>query len=192
MINFEAAANFLSQFGDFAENELVYIIHKIENFDLKAETNYLKAAVQVSRVSYLLSGVMGAFCIDPDGNECLRHFIPEKRFFTDPDGFSQGQCCVYTFRALTPCQVLSMTVTDALALMHEIPALEKLYHFIREQSLRDMLRSHEFVRSGTPGDQYRRMLITQPELIRRVPLKYIADYLGITPQSLSRIRHLKR
>jgi len=192
MINFEAATKFLLQFEDFTENELAYIIGKIERFDLKAETCYLKASAPVCRVSFLLTGIMGAFCIDPDGNERLRHFITGQHFFTDPEGFLPGQCCAYSFRSLIPCCVLSMTSTQVIALMAEIPRLEKLYRTIREQSLLDMLKSHESVRSGTPGDQYLRLLATQPELIRQVPLKYIAEYLGITPQSLSRIRHLKR
>ncbi|WP_163709508.1 Crp/Fnr family transcriptional regulator [Mangrovibacterium lignilyticum] len=192
MINLISIADFLRQFGDFENNDLIYIASKIEEFDLKAETCHLQSPVPACRINYLVGGIIGTFCIDTDGNECLRHFIPEKHFFTDPDGFLPGRYATYTFRALTDCQVLSMSATNVLALIAEIPNLEKFYRNIREQSLLDLLKSYEFVRTGTAAEQYQRLLICHPEIIRSVWYKHTADFLGITPQSLSRIRHFRQ
>lgn len=44
------------------------------------------------------------------------------------------------------------------------------------------------LQSETAENRYKRMLIESPELLQRIPLKYLASYFGIAPQSLSRIR----
>lgn len=68
------------------------------------------------------------------------------------------------------------------------PDLERLFRKIFEASHVETVNRIESIQFHTAEERYKALLNEAPAIIRRVPLKYIASYLGITQVSLSRIR----
>ncbi|MBS1617248.1 MAG: Crp/Fnr family transcriptional regulator, partial [Bacteroidetes bacterium] len=66
--------------------------------------------------------------------------------------------------------------------------LMRFYNLVLEETLVNAIRRIEEFTQRSPEERYQRILLEQPGLIDRAPLKYLASYLGITPVSLSRIR----
>lgn len=59
---------------------------------------------------------------------------------------------------------------------------------VTEATLLNKIKDNDFLNYGSAEDKYRELFNRYPEIIQQVPLQYIASYLKITPQSLSRIR----
>jgi CRP-like cAMP-binding protein len=84
--------------------------------------------------------------------------------------------------------VLAITKTKLLALYQQMPGLKELIDQIAQQKLMDKIKIRNAYLGEDSETRYQLFMQQQPDIVRRVPLKDIAGYLGITPQSFSRIR----
>ena len=66
--------------------------------------------------------------------------------------------------------------------------LERAFYKMIEQDYVRQIKRLERIQTLTPAERYARLAADEPELLREVPLKHLASYLGVTPESLSRIR----
>lgn len=74
------------------------------------------------------------------------------------------------------------------ALFDQYPELRQAFGKIVETSLVEFINRLESIQFNTAEERYKSLIENTPDIIRRIPLKHIASYLGITPVSLSRIR----
>lgn len=91
-------------------------------------------------------------------------------------------------QALEPCKILVTDMEKLTALANQSKNFERFLSLslaIRYSEMTERIRSFCIQRAS---ERYERLLRQQPELIQRVPQYYIASYLGITPESLSRLR----
>ena len=91
-------------------------------------------------------------------------------------------------QAIEECELVIINYDEFCKLVKKHPRLERIIRKILENYLVLSRRRIASLILETPEDRYRKLLDRQPELVNRVPQKYLASYLGITPVSLSRIR----
>ncbi len=127
------------------------------------------------------------------------HYVPEKDKEITVDFIFAGQFCLSykSFRDKTPSLLQLQAITDVRAyrigdqLLEELMNDKKFSH-LKAQILEELFieKSDKEIRFLTQSSEqiYRYLIEKEPLLIQRVPLKYIASYMGITPQALSRIR----
>jgi len=168
--------------------EITGLISRFETVKLKKHDYFLKAGMPVRKVGYLASGILRRFSIDGKGNEVIQQFISEEHFFTDLDGFYEQKPSGAYIQAITPSWLLIVSISELEIMQEEMPRLKPIIAHIREQNLLEQIRMGNRLRMGTAADQYNYLIDHFPHLIQQVPLKYIASYLRITQQSLSRIR----
>lgn len=91
-------------------------------------------------------------------------------------------------QALEDCLVLSINKANWEFAIRNMPEYA-FYHIKRRQKTVTMLKE-KFAQAATdtPDEKYRRLLKENPGLLQRIPLYHIACYLGVTPETLSRIR----
>ncbi len=171
--------------------ETAGLTDRFEWLDLKKNEYFLKAGMPVLKVGYLAEGILRRFIIDGKGNEIIRQFISEEHFFTDLDGFYDQKPSGAFIQAITPCLIFILSISDIEILQEEMPRLKPIITQIIQQHLLDRIRMEDFLRMGTAADQYNHLIKHYPHLVKQVPLKYVASYLRITQQSLSRIRRQK-
>lgn len=95
----------------------------------------------------------------------------------------------YQYRALTNATVIYVNLK---AVNQDKDLQEKLlqtHHRCLEQELAQILLIQNLIRQGSAAEQHRRLQAIYSKLLLALPQKYIADFLGISQQSLSRIRH---
>lgn len=90
--------------------------------------------------------------------------------------------------AACPTEVLSITKAGLLALYKKLPYLEKLIDQITQQALLDKIKIRNTYLGYDSSTRYKLFLIQQSDIALKVSLSDVASYLGITQQSLSRIR----
>jgi len=159
---------------------------------LKASTYKKKEIIKEvhNRESYLsiiVKGSAGVFLWKENSSMCL-DLCYENEFFGDYMSFiTQETTKLYT-QAIEPLEILSISYTDLNALYKESNmgvnigriAAESLFIHKQTQQI-DLLML-------TAEERYQKLLARQPEMVLRTPQKHIASFLGITPESFSRIR----
>jgi CRP-like cAMP-binding protein len=89
---------------------------------------------------------------------------------------------------LEDSEVVAISATALFRLYNDHPDIERLFRKIFEAGYVDTINRIESLQFHSAEERYRDLLDASPDVLLRVPLKYIASYLGITPVSLSRIR----
>jgi len=135
----------------------------------------------------VLNGVVRSYYIDKDGNDITQFFAREGNICIDSGmiGFTEMKA---VWEALEDTTVMLFDVKDMKALIMSDENLKTLWINILESGLRyKVYREGSFlVQNAT--ERYLEFRKRYPDLSSRVPQRYIATYLGIAPESLSRIR----
>lgn len=92
---------------------------------------------------------------------------------------------------LEDSEVIGINSTQLFKLYDAFPDIERLFRKIFEAAYVDTVNRVESIQFHSAEERYNALLSETPNVLQRVPLKYIASYLGITQVSLSRIRGLK-
>jgi CRP-like cAMP-binding protein len=150
---------------------------------------YLLEAGDVSRhVAYVVKGCLRSYTIDEAGEEHIGHFAIEDWWIGDLYSFYENQPSVYAIDALEDSELLLLDRSGMEKLCLAIPKFERYFRLILQGSFVASQRRIMQSLSATAEERYLQFLKNYPAIFSRVPQKMIASYLGITPQSLSRIR----
>jgi CRP-like cAMP-binding protein len=139
-------------------------------------------------IGFLNSGLIVSTIITDDGKEIASNFTPENCFFTYTEGISGNMPSHKNFIALEDCEMLILE-KEKLPLIFSInPKFETLFTQILAEELKNVLLTEQNNRTLSAENRYLQFIATYPDAFNRIPLKYIAGYLGIEPPSLSRLR----
>ena len=94
-------------------------------------------------------------------------------------------------QAIEDSELIAIDAKKLFSLYDTFPDLERLFRKIFEEFYVKTVKRIESLQFYTPEERYHNLSRNEPELLKRVPLKFIASYLGITTVSLSRIRSRK-
>jgi len=111
----------------------------------------------------------------------------EEWWIGDLQSFFLKSPSAFNLQALEECTLLVCTKTEFETAMQVVPKLEEFYKQ-KTQIAYTTTQKSIFERSETAEERYLKLLEASPEIVRRVPQHYLASFLGIKPQSLSRIR----
>ncbi|MBC8042416.1 MAG: Crp/Fnr family transcriptional regulator [Rhizobacter sp.] len=139
-------------------------------------------------VAFVEQGCLRCF-YHSDGKEITAHFQVEGQFSTDYQSLTTQTPTNRTIEAVEPSMVVLMSYGQLQYLYRTVPALESFARAILEKALVDNQNRLASFLCDSPEERYLRLLKESPEVLRRVPQRLIASYLGITPEALSRIRN---
>ncbi len=123
-----------------------------------------------------------------DAEEVCVGFSYEDTVVSSFPSFIRQQPSTFSIQALEKCTALGITRTDLYAAIDTWPAVAKLWSGLLEQVVTGLIEREIEISTTTPEQRYRNLLRRAPYLFQRVPLKYIATYLRIKPETLSRVR----
>jgi CRP-like cAMP-binding protein len=138
-------------------------------------------------IGFLNSGLIVTTIID-EGKEIASNFILENCFFTYTEGIINNAPSHKNSIALEDCEMLILE-KEKLPLIFSInQKFETLFTQILAEEVRNLLQNEESSKTQSTEKRYLQFMDSFPEAFNRIPLKYIAGYLGIEPPSLSRLR----
>jgi CRP-like cAMP-binding protein len=150
---------------------------------------YLLQAGDVCRhFAFVSRGCLRQYSLDELGKEHILRFAIEGGWITDDVSLQTHEPAASNIDALEESELLLIDRASQEKLVAAVPKWGEYLRRELENAIKDALvRITDFV-SVSSEDRYINFLKTYPDLSQRIPLHQIASYLGITPQSLSRIR----
>ncbi len=178
---------FITKYVDFTENDLKSIDGKIEFLQLKRNQIFINERDVADRIAFTNKGYLRVYYFF-DGEEITRDITPLHSFATALPSFISKKPSFEIISAITDCELITISRENLEFLYANYPKWERLGRRIMEEMfVESQRRVYSFI-TETAESRYKKLLKQYPEMIHDVPLKYIADYLGIKLQSLSRLR----
>lgn len=155
---------------EFEKNEIIKDYHSTEKY-----------------INILVKGSVGLFVWDGQDNVCI-NLCYENDFFCDYLSFLKQKETVIQSQALEKCETWSIHHTKLNELYQKSVIGVNIGKIISEELFIKKQTEQIELLTLSPTDRYKRLLSERPEILQRTSLKVIASYLGILPESLSRIR----
>lgn len=182
--------NYISKHMSLTDEEAKAISETINIQEFKKGTVLLEEG-QVSREGYfILKGCIRNYKI-VDGNERTTNFYTEFEWVVSPASYSQKEPSAHYLSCIEDCTLIVGTEKseqEFYKLYQEFPRLQSLAHIIMESEISKYQEMFSTYKTDTPEQRYMNLLKNRPELLQRVTLQQLASYIGVTPESLSRIR----
>ncbi len=179
---------YLLQFGSLNQRQLDLIAGKATTLSLRKDEYFLEAGQVARQVGFVLEGVLRICYYNNKGDEITRNFIDEQHLATELRGMEYGQSSAEYVQAVTDCRLLVFAKRDWDEVAHTIVGWRDIVHQMTARHLREKLARISPMVAQDATTRYREFLENYPRLANRVPLAYLASFLGITRSSLSRIR----
>lgn len=171
---------------DEGEKELVNSYFKYEYAE-KGE-HLINAGELADKAYFILSGYLKYFKMLKSGEELIVHLYTPQNFALSLKSFFLGSIAEESLQTITDCEYLSITKQD----LENLYSINHKWHTFGRKLLESALieKEERVIDQLTliAQDKYLKLLNTQPDIIQNVPVKYIASFIGVQPESLSRIR----
>jgi CRP-like cAMP-binding protein len=138
--------------------------------------------------AFVEKGMLRMFTVDEKGNEPILQFSSEGWWVADLYSFLTDEPSNYNIEALEDCELLLITKESWNILLEKVPAFERYFRILIQNSLIATQRRLMSSISETAEEKYLKLIDNFPGCIQRVPQHMIASYLGITRETLSRVR----
>lgn len=179
-------ARFLSRYIHLSEEEAQVIMDLDLVRKYKKDTVLLKEGAVCHECYLVLDGCIRSFYL-VDGEEITTEFFEETQLIYTVS-YIKGGPSEYYLDCLEDTVVCVGNIEKANELVRKIPRLESIGHMFNSELMVKNQLSFDNYMTLSPEKRYLKLLETRPDLCNRVPQYHLASYLGIKPESLSRIR----
>jgi CRP-like cAMP-binding protein len=138
--------------------------------------------------NFIVSGYMRNFYVDKDDNEVTTDLNNGSRFFTSYFHFMNRTVSNENLHCITDCELLRISRDDVEVGARRSSTQKDYTIQILQKHLEEEKTRINDMTSLTAEERYQKFLREKPAIIRHVPLRYVASYLGITQRHLSRLR----
>ena len=158
---------------------------KKSNFSKK--TTLLKAGQVENHLSFIEKGTVRLY-IPKEENDITFGFKFENQFISAYDSFITQSKSLYQLETLTPTILWRLTFSDLEDIYNNTAVGNIIGRKVAENLFMMKSKREQSLLNDTAEERYLKLFSEQPRFIKEIPLKYLASYIGITPQALSRIR----
>jgi CRP-like cAMP-binding protein len=181
---FQQITKSLQSFGHFSQEHLSALFIRLKILHVKKDDYLIKESQLCQAFHFINKGYFRHYAIQDDGKEATINLFIQGEWLFEYKSFMTQQPSENIIQAATAGEVLTLHISD----FHQLIKLSDEF-FRLGRILEQAIQNQDFQHNRlSPEQKYQRLLFTKPELLQHFPLKYIASYLGITPETLSRIR----
>lgn len=179
---------YLKDQAGLSEQQLAHLEQELEIRTIEKDEILLRSGEVCKHFFYVEEGLLRFYGIDSKGKENILAFAPERWLLVDRASFYFDEPSEFYIDAIEQTR---LTVLDEQFINRaaEIsPQFRKYNERILQNHIRQLQKRIEQLIGASAEERYLRFVETYPDITARVPQWMIASYLGITPESLSRIR----
>jgi CRP-like cAMP-binding protein len=155
---------------------------------LKTKQYLLQQGDHCKYFSFVTKGLLKSYNMDEKGNEHISVFAWEGWWVSDMRSFFSGSEAKLNIEAIENSEVLTLSLSDYNGLLEQVPVMERYFRILFQNSLSTKDLRLLNAATQTAEEKYLSLVSTNPELIQRVPQNLIASYLGLAPETISRIK----
>lgn len=181
-------SGFLQTLVPFTPIELQDIISNFKREEVAKNTTLIAEGEVSKRFYFMESGMGRSYYLKEDGKDITQWFFAGGKFMSSVDSFFQQTPSLYYLETLEDSVLYSITKNEMDILFSKYHKMEQLGRLASIEMLTKVTNKLNAIQFQTAKQRYEYMLEEFPNISHRVPLGYIASYLGMTQETLSRIR----
>lgn len=188
MLNAEEISFYLSVFKGLDLKDMYDLFRLSKTRKLAAGDIYIDSGTTCQKLAYIKKGLIRAYYLKDNGDEMTIILRWENQFIASHDSIIFKKPSRFTYQALEDTVIMELDYEIAQPILNNNPKLSSTRNgFLMDMLAETLTRVESFVLL-TAEERYLQLLQLKPDIINRVPSKYLATLLGVTPVSLSRIR----
>lgn len=173
---------------EVTEDELDVILSFFKYEKLKKGEQLNAGVGQTQKLYFVCKGCLRVFYINEAGQDTTRFFAFENQFATTLVSFIQGNSAEEYMQALEDSDVYVIAHHEFYQLLELLPQWEKFYRkYLEFAYVNNTSRLFAMVTMDA-GTRYQNLLSQSPQIVQRLPNKIVASYLGVSQETLSRIK----
>lgn len=177
----------IDRFGKEPEN-LDYVLNLFEEHSAKRGEILVPQGEICRHVYFIASGCVQVFVLDKDGNESTREFYIEDQWVTDIFGFQNQMPSNESIRCIEPSRLLKIHFDNFQHLSERVPQFAMVYKQILELSYNNTVYRVNTLMSLGALDRVKWLMENKPKIMARLSSKLIASYLGISAETMTRLK----
>lgn len=187
---YENLINYCSSFIPLSSIDQEALVLNFKHTTIKRNDFLLKEGKVCDFIAFVNSGVIRHYHLK-DGKEITCDVTLKNSFITDFKSFKQGIPSEYNFQILKNAELLIIKKRELFELYDNYKNIESLGRIMAEQVALRTIDIAMSLSSDKPQERVEKLILQRPDLFQEVPQRYLANLLGISPESLSRIRARK-
>ncbi|POY35094.1 CarD family transcriptional regulator [Solitalea longa] len=182
----QALINYFTVQG-FLEESLKAFLSCIKPRKFKANDFIMAAGQTENYLSFISSGAVRYFVL-VDDKETTFDFAFANSFYCAYDSFYDRKPSQLFIQAVTDCELYSISYQNLTELYKQCDTARLLGQLATESLLSKKVKRELDLLTKSPAERYLNLFSQNPKLIEQIPQKFIASYIGVVPETLSRIR----
>lgn len=139
-------------------------------------------------IAFVNSGILYSYSTNEKGNKQVIQISLENNWISDLYSFLSKTPSIFNVQAIETSEITLLSKDNFEKACDTIPAFDRFFRLLMQGAYVNSQRRISRIYADSAEERYLRLIQSEPKIIHRVPQHYIASYLGIKPQSLSRIR----
>ena len=172
----------------FTVNEIERLRTHFDKLHLEKDEVLITANTQVTTQYYVIDGCLRTFYLAPNGKEHTLQFAINDWWISDYTAYFKGEKAIMTIEVIEACTLLKISKDSLDSLYLEFPILETFFRNKLEKAFASFQKRILANLALPAKERYLQFISTYPNIEQHVKNYHIASYLGITTESLSRIR----
>ena len=183
--------NYIDKLVTLPTDKVDYILSKFKKIAIPKEGCFVSINENCDYIGFLVKGIIRFYYLSKDNNETTCYLSFPNEFVTSKYSFFNQKPSKEALKAIVDSELYIIHRNDFELLQKEIPELHKLTNCIYDNFSNILLKRIAMLQINSAEERYQYLLKNKPHLLQTVPLQYLASYLGVTPQHLSRLRKAK-
>jgi len=179
---------YIKKWVDVSEEDEGIILSAFDPISVKKKKDLLEPGEVCKYIYFIVKGCLRSYYVDTKGVEHIYQIRLDNSWISDLASFFSQRPSEYYIESLEDTELLRVSFDRLEQLYNEVPKLERYFRILFQKAYVNALERLNATMWESALDRYNDMLKEHSDIFQRVPLVYIASYLGITPESLSRIR----
>ncbi|WP_439695536.1 Crp/Fnr family transcriptional regulator [Mucilaginibacter sp. AW1-7] len=179
---------YFEKYFPIADNDWEIFSKKLTRKELPKRSLLLKEGQVENRISFIEKGIVRFFIRQSLDKEITFAIIFENELMCCYDSFLTRQPAEYNAETITETIIWSFSYDDLQQLYATMPVSNVLGRILSEEIYLIKAKRELSALKYQAKERYLNLFKEKPRLVKEIPLKFLASYIGITPQALSRIR----
>ena len=187
MIYKKLLIGYLSNLIPLSSEEQTLILSYFKLQDQKQGTYLLHENAFAEELHFIIKGFVG-LTAHRDDIPVITDIVSPQHLISDFDSLTKGVRAKSSIVCITDCTFFTINKEDYLKMYEQVPNWSKICQSVYEQRISEQIKRTNELLTLSAKERYLKLFKESPEIVQNIPVQHLASYLGIRPESLSRIR----